>query len=100
MSENKVNEPEDGEMIKLLPRDKICAVTSSWRIVKLMFLRKPDAAPKDRDEKLQGYCIDVCDLARHHSRPLVSPLRSGIKIIVAIAVMNVVASASGPSLSL
>ena len=60
MSENKVNGPEDAavsEMIKQLPLEKIYTVTtcfqerlmgqteapSSWKIVKLVFLRKPDA---------------------------------------------------------
>ena len=63
MSENKVNGPEDvvvSEMIKQLPQEKIYEVTrcfqqrcmgqmdapNSWKIVKLVFLRKPDAAPK------------------------------------------------------
>ena len=63
MSENKVNGPDDvivSEMIKQLPQEKIYEVTmcfqqrfmgkmeapNSWKIVKLVFLRKPDAAPK------------------------------------------------------
>ena len=63
MSENKVNGPEDAtvsEMIKQLPLENVYTVTrcfqqrfmgqmespSSWKIVKLVFLRKPDAAPK------------------------------------------------------
>ena len=63
MSENKVNGLEDtvvGEMIKQLPKEKIYTITkcfqerfmglteapSSWKIVKLVFLRKPDAEPK------------------------------------------------------
>ena len=63
MSENKGNGPEDAvvsEMIKQLPLEKIYTVTkcfqerfmgqmeapSSWKIVKLVFLRKPDAEPK------------------------------------------------------
>ena len=54
MSENKVS-----EMIKRLPLEKICTFTkcfqerftglmeapSSWMIVKLVFLHKPDAEP-------------------------------------------------------
>ena len=63
MSDNKVNGPEDAivsEMIKKLLVDKIYTIArcfqerlmdqmespSSWKIVKLVFLRKPDAAPK------------------------------------------------------
>ena len=63
MSENKVNEPEVAvvsEMIKQLPREKIYIFTkcfqerfmgqmeaaSSWKVVKLVFLRKFDAEPK------------------------------------------------------
>ena len=62
MSEHKVNGPEDdveSEMIKQLKLEKICIITrcfqerfmvqmeapSSWKIVKLVFLRKPDAGP-------------------------------------------------------
>ena len=62
LSENKVNGPEDAivsEMIKRLPMEKIYTITrcvqerfmgmmessSSWKMVKLVFLRKPDAAP-------------------------------------------------------
>ena len=62
MSENKVNGPEDvilSEMIKRLPMEKIFTVTrcfqerfvgmmespNSWKVVNLVFLRKPDAAP-------------------------------------------------------
>ena len=62
LSENKVNGPEDAivsEMIKRLPMEKICTITrcfqerflglvgspSSWKVVKLVFLRKLDAAP-------------------------------------------------------
>ena len=62
LSDNKVNGPEDAimsEMIKKLPMEKICTVArcfqgrfmdqmepqSSWKVVKLVFLRKPDAAP-------------------------------------------------------
>ena len=60
MSDNKVHGPEDAvasQMIKQLPLEKIYTVTkcfqerfmgqteapSSWKIVKLVFLRKPDA---------------------------------------------------------
>ena len=63
MSENKVNGPEDvvvSEMIKQLLQEKIYEVPrcfqhrsmgqmdapNSWKIVKLVFLRKLDAAPK------------------------------------------------------
>ena len=63
MSDNEVNEPEDAivsGMIKQLPLEKIYIITmcfpehfmdqmespSSWKIVKLVFLRKPDAEPK------------------------------------------------------
>ena len=63
MPENKVSGPEDSivsEMIKKFPQEKIYEITrgfqerfmelndapSSWRIVKLIFLRKPDAAPR------------------------------------------------------
>ena len=73
-----VNEPEDAvvsEMIKQQPQEQICEITkcfqerfmelgeapSSWRIVKLVFLRKPDAAPK-KGKKLQGHCADVGDV--------------------------------------
>ena len=35
---------------------------SSWKIVKLIFLRKPDAEPKKRDQKLQGHCPDIGDV--------------------------------------
>ena len=62
VSENKVNGPEDAivsEMIKTLPMEKIYMKTkcfqerflgrmespSSWKVVKRVFLRKPDAAP-------------------------------------------------------
>ena len=62
LSKNKVNGPEDAivsEMIKRLPMDKIYIKTkcfqerflgrmespSSWKVVKLVFLRKMDAAP-------------------------------------------------------
>ena len=63
MSDNKVNGPEDAvvsEMIKQLPfREDLynhecfqerfegqMEAPSSWKIVKLIFLRKPDAEPK------------------------------------------------------
>ena len=63
LSEKKVNRPEDAivsEMIKKLSMEKIYTATrcfqerflgqmespSSWKVVKLVFLRKPDAAPK------------------------------------------------------
>ena len=63
LSDNEVNGPEDAivsEMIKTLPLEKIYAIAkyfqepfmglmespSSWKIVKLVFLGKPDAAPK------------------------------------------------------
>ena len=63
MSENKVNGPEDAivsDMIKRLPMEKIYTFfarcfqerfmgmmeySSSWKVVRLVFLRKPDAAP-------------------------------------------------------
>ena len=34
----------------------------SWKIVKLVFLRKLDAAPKKRRKKLQSHCVDVGDV--------------------------------------
>ena len=63
LSDNKVNGPEDAivsEMIKKLPMQKNYTIArclqerfmglmespSSWKIVKLVFLRKLDAAPK------------------------------------------------------
>ena len=62
MLENKANGPEDAtasEMMEQLPQEKfspphntfktryvgLVDAPSSWRIVKLIFLRKPDAAP-------------------------------------------------------
>ena len=62
LSDNKVNGPEDAtvsEMIKKWPMDNIYTVArcfqerfmgqmespSSWKVLKLVFLRKPDAAP-------------------------------------------------------
>ena len=71
MSENTVNGPEDsvvGRMVKQLPRENLQDAFKIgswcwkmppvlWRVVKLVFLRKPDAAP-------QGYCIDVGDVVR------------------------------------
>ena len=65
MSDNKVNRPEDtvaSEMIKQLPLEKVYTITkcfqerfmgqmeapSSWKILKLVFLRKPVAEPKKR----------------------------------------------------
>ena len=46
---------------------------SSWKIVKLVFLRKPDTAPKKRDHKLQGNCADIGDVEvvciLYHSAP-------------------------------
>ena len=74
----RVNGPEEcivSEMMKQLPQENIDGMTrcfqnrsvevedapSSWGIVKLVFLRKPDAEPKKRDKKLQGYRIDVSD---------------------------------------
>ena len=79
MSKDKVNGPEDSavsEMIKQLPQEKYEIVKcffqqrfmglqeapSSWKMVKLVLLRKSDAAPKERDQKLQGYCADVGDV--------------------------------------
>ena len=74
MSDNKVNVLEDvvvSEMIKHL--DKICTITrcfgerfmgqmeapSSWKIVQLIFLRKPDAEPNKgivkRQEPLRSH---------------------------------------------
>ena len=61
LSDNKVNGPEDAivsEMIKRLPVEKISTIArcfqerflglmespSSWKVVKLVFLKKPDAA--------------------------------------------------------
>ena len=32
---------------------------SSWEIVKLVFLRKQDAEPKERDQELQGRCAHI-----------------------------------------
>ena len=63
MSENKINGPEDAvvsEMIKQLPLEKIYTFTmcfqerfmskmeapSSWKIVRLVFLQKPDIESK------------------------------------------------------
>ena len=63
MSDIKVNRPEDAvvsEMIKQLPLEKICTITrcfqerfmgqmeapSSWKMVKVVFLKKPHAKPK------------------------------------------------------
>ena len=63
LCDNKVNGPEDAvvrEMIKILPLDKIYTIArffqdrfvgqmdapDTWKIVKLVFLRKPDAEPK------------------------------------------------------
>ena len=63
MSDNKVNGPYDAtasEMIKQLPLEKNCTITrcfqerflgqmespTSWKIMMLVFLRKPDAEPK------------------------------------------------------
>ena len=74
MSENKVNGPEDAvvsEMIKQFPMEKIYTITkcfqerfmdqmeapSSWKIVKLVFLRKLYAQPK------KGiHCADIGDV--------------------------------------
>ena len=67
LSDNKANGPEDAvvsEMIKKLQLEKIYTVArcyqerfmglmespSSWKIVKLVFLRKPDVAPKKKSE--------------------------------------------------
>ena len=67
MSENKVNAPEDAvvsDMIKLLPWEKIYIITrciqersmgqmdapSSWKIVKLVFLRKPHKDQREGSE--------------------------------------------------
>ena len=74
LSDNKVNGPEDeivNEMIKSLPMEKICTVTrcfqarfmglmeapSSWKIVKLVFLRKPDAEPKKRIKSYRAIAL-------------------------------------------
>ena len=62
LSDNKVNGPEDAivsEMIKRLPMEKIHTIArcfqerflglmkspNSWKVVKLLFLKKPDVAP-------------------------------------------------------
>ena len=37
-------------------------VPRSWTIVKLVFLRKPDAEPKEGYQKLQSHCPDVGDV--------------------------------------
>ena len=64
LSDNKVNGPEDAigsEMIKRLPFEKIYTIArcfqerfmgqmespSSWKVVKLVFSKKPDAAPTE-----------------------------------------------------
>ena len=79
MLENMGNGPEDAivsEMIQLLPRENIYAITrcfpdrymglddapSSRRIVKLIFLRKTRCGTEERDKKLRGYCADVRDV--------------------------------------
>ena len=76
MSDNRVNGPEDAvvsQMIKQLLLGKIHLITrcfqerfmgqmeapSSWKIVKLVFLRKQDAQPK-KDRKLPGHCAHIC----------------------------------------
>ena len=63
LSDNKVNGPEDAivsEMIKNMPMEKIYTIArwvqertmgqmespNSWKVVKLVFLRKPDAVSK------------------------------------------------------
>ena len=79
LSENNVNGPEDAsvsEMIERLPLEKVCTITrwfqerfmgqmdapNSWKIVQLVFLRKLDAAPEKRNQKLQGHCFDIGDV--------------------------------------
>ena len=76
MSQNKVNGPEDAivsEMIKQVLQEKIFKNTrrfqdrleddpSSWKIVKVVFLRKLDAAPKKGKMSYRGYCVDVDDV--------------------------------------
>ena len=61
------------EMIKQVPLKKIYTLTKcfherfmglmegprSWKIVKLVFLRKPDAEPKKGDQKQEGYCAHM-----------------------------------------
>ena len=76
MSENKVNGPEDAvvsEMIKQLALEKIYTITkcfqecfmdqmeapSSWKILKLVFLRKPDAEPKKRIRSYRAIALTL-----------------------------------------
>ena len=73
------NGPEDAvasEMIKQLPREKINIITkcfqerfmsqmeapNSWKIVKLVFLRKTRRGTDERDHKLQGHSVDISDV--------------------------------------
>ena len=79
MSENKVNGPGDAvvsKMIKRLPLEKIHIITmcfqerlmdqmdapSSWKFVKLVFLRNPDGEPKKGIQKLQSHRADISDV--------------------------------------
>ena len=74
LSDNKANGPEDAivsEMIKRLPMEKIYTITRcfqesfttlmesprSWRTVKLVFLRKLDAAPKKGIRSYRGIAL-------------------------------------------
>ena len=77
MTEKKSTKPEDSivrEMIKQLQKRKIYQITkyfqylfmkmadtsSSWRIMKLVFLRNMQRQKKYK--KFQGYCTDVRDV--------------------------------------
>ena len=74
MSQNKVNGPEDAvvsEMIKQLPQEKVYIMLkcfqerfmgqmeapSSWKIVKLVFLRKPRCGSKERDRSCMATAL-------------------------------------------
>ena len=78
MSDNKVHRaqkmPVVSEMDKQLPQEKIYIITqcfkerftgsdgsteSSWKIVKLVFLRNPDAEPKKGIRSYRAKCADV-----------------------------------------
>ena len=79
MSENEVNGLGDtvvDEMIKQLPLEKIYIITrcfqerfmglteapSSWKIEKLVFSAKTRRGTKERDQKLEDHCADICDV--------------------------------------
>ena len=77
LSDNKVNGPDDAmvsEMIKILPLEKIHTIArsfqdrfmgqmdapSSWKIVKLVFQRKPRRRTKEGNQELQSSCAHQC----------------------------------------